>query len=94
VQLLFYDFLQPVCEDLSIRSKVKIANYFHISYFALKHTEHNKKLWEGQIAYFPWYYTDRIEDESSNSSIVACVFVAAVTFFTEPLSSNNLGIHI
>jgi hypothetical protein len=30
---------------------------------------------------FLWYYTDRIESyASNNSSTVACVFVAAVTF--------------
>jgi hypothetical protein len=41
----------------------------------------NKKLWEELIAYFPWYVTGRIEnDASNNSSIVACVFVTAVTF--------------
>jgi hypothetical protein len=41
----------------------------------------NKKFWEELIAYFPWYDTGHIEnDASKNSSIVACVFVAAVTF--------------
>jgi hypothetical protein len=41
----------------------------------------NKKFWEELIAYFPWYDTDHIEnDVSNNSSIVACVFVTAVTF--------------
>jgi hypothetical protein len=44
-------------------------------------TEKNKKFWDELIAYFPWYDTDRIEnDVSNNSSIVACVFVAAATF--------------
>jgi hypothetical protein len=41
----------------------------------------NKKFWEEQIAYFPWYDTDRIEnDVFNNSSIVACVFITVVTF--------------
>jgi hypothetical protein len=41
----------------------------------------NKKFWELLIVYFPWYDTGHIEnDESNNSSIVACVFVTAVTF--------------
>jgi hypothetical protein len=41
----------------------------------------NKKFWEELIAYFPCYDTYRIENEVSNSSsIVACVFVTAVTF--------------
>jgi hypothetical protein len=49
-----------------------------------------KKFWEEQIAYFPWYDTDRIEnDASNNDSIVACVFVATVKFLTEPLPSNE-----
>jgi hypothetical protein len=35
---------------------------------------YDKKFWEELIAYFPWYDTDRIEnDVSNNSSIVACV---------------------
>jgi hypothetical protein len=40
--------------------------------------EKNKKLWEELIAYFLWYDTDRIENDASNNSIVARVFVAAV----------------
>jgi hypothetical protein len=41
----------------------------------------NKKFWEELIACLIWYDTDRIEnDASKNSSIVRCVFVAAVTF--------------
>jgi hypothetical protein len=40
-----------------------------------------KKFWEELIAYFPWYDTGHIEnDASKNSSIIACVFVTAVTF--------------
>jgi hypothetical protein len=41
----------------------------------------DKKFWEILIAYFPWYNTDRIENNgSNNSSIVACVFVTAFKF--------------
>jgi hypothetical protein len=41
-----------------------------------------KKFWEELIAYVPLYDTDRIEhDASNNSSIVACEFVTAVTFY-------------
>jgi hypothetical protein len=46
----------------------------------------NKKFWEEPIAYL-----SSIRHVFKNSSIVACVFVAAVTFFTEPLPSNNSG---
>jgi hypothetical protein len=54
----------------------------------------NKALWVELIAYVPWYDTDRIENETrNNSSVVAYVFVAAVSF-TEPLPSNDKGIHI
>jgi hypothetical protein len=43
----------------------------------------NKKFWEELIAYVSWYDTDHIENNASNnSSIVACVFVAAETFLT------------
>jgi hypothetical protein len=38
------------------------------------------KLWEELIAHFPWYDTDRIQNVSSNNSIVASIFIAAVTF--------------
>jgi hypothetical protein len=38
--------------------------------------------------------TDLIERDASNNSIVAFIFVAAVTFFIEPLPSNDRGIHI
>jgi hypothetical protein len=41
----------------------------------------NKQFSKELIAYFPWYDTGHIEnDASNNSSIVACVFVTAVTF--------------
>jgi hypothetical protein len=42
---------------------------------------YNKKFWEQLIFYLPCYGADSIEkDVSSNSSIVACVFVAAAKF--------------
>jgi hypothetical protein len=34
---------------------------------------------------------DRIENDASNNSIVQCVFIVAVTFFTEPLPSKVMG---
>jgi hypothetical protein len=40
----------------------------------------NKKFWEEWIAYFPRYDTGHIENYASNNSLVACVFVSAVTF--------------
>jgi hypothetical protein len=41
----------------------------------------NKKFWEELVAYFPWCDKGHIENHASNnSSIVACVFVTAVTF--------------
>jgi hypothetical protein len=40
-----------------------------------------KTFWEELIAYVPRYDTDRVEnDVCNNDSIVACVFVTAVTF--------------
>jgi hypothetical protein len=48
--------------------------------------------WEELIAYFPSYDTDRIEnDVSNNSSIVACVFVAAVTFLPSRYLATIVG---
>jgi hypothetical protein len=40
----------------------------------------NKKFWEELMAYFPWYNTDLIENDVSNNSVVACVFVTAESF--------------
>jgi hypothetical protein len=41
----------------------------------------NSKFWEELIACFPWYDTGHIENDASNNySIVACIFVTAVTF--------------
>jgi hypothetical protein len=68
-------------------------------------TKYYKKFWEELIAYFPRYDTGHFENDTSiNSSIVAYVFVTAVTFppllsndreiFTEPLPSNDRGIYI
>jgi hypothetical protein len=39
-----------------------------------------KKFWEELIVYFPWHDTDPTENAASNNSVVACVFIAAVTF--------------
>jgi hypothetical protein len=50
------------------------------SIFSLLSLFWNKKFREELITYFPWYDTGHIEnDASNNSSIVACVFVTAVT---------------
>jgi hypothetical protein len=55
----------------------------------------NKKFWEELIAYFLSYDTGHIEnDGSSNSSIVACVFVTAVTFLPSRCIAAIGGIHI
>jgi hypothetical protein len=52
----------------------------------------NKKFWEKRIAYFPWYDTGHIEnDASNNSSIVACVFVTAVTFLPSRCLATTRG---
>jgi hypothetical protein len=41
----------------------------------------NNKFWEELFTCFPWYDTGHIEIDASNKySIVACVFVIAVTF--------------
>jgi hypothetical protein len=40
----------------------------------------NEKFWEELVAYFHWYAAGHIENDASNNfSIVACVFVTAVT---------------
>jgi hypothetical protein len=40
----------------------------------------NKKLWKELIAYFTWYDTGRIENDATNNSSIACVFVPEVKF--------------
>jgi hypothetical protein len=56
--------------------------------------ELKKKFWEEIIAYFSWYDTGHIEnDVSNNSSIVACVFVTAVTFVRSGCLTTIGGIH-
>jgi hypothetical protein len=55
----------------------------------------NKKFWEEIIAEFPWYDTDRKENNASNnSSIVACVFAAAVAFLRSRFLATMGDIHI
>jgi hypothetical protein len=50
--------------------------------------------WQELIFYFHLYDTYPIDNDASNNySIIACVFVASVTFLTEPLPSNERGIH-
>jgi hypothetical protein len=70
-----------VCSSLNVRDEVsqpyrttgKIIVFFIYS--------NKKQEVEELIAYVPWYDTDRIENEAfNNSSVVAYVFVATVTF--------------
>jgi hypothetical protein len=50
-----------------------------------------QKFYEDLIAYFACYNTDRIENgASNNSSIVECVFVVAVTFFSDSCIATNV----
>jgi hypothetical protein len=50
----------------------------------------SKKFWEERIAYFPWYDTERIENDTShNSSIVPCIRCRGDDF-TEQLPSNRM----
>jgi hypothetical protein len=58
-----------------------IYSYLPGSYKNHPYHESNKKYWEELIAYFPWYATGHIENDALNNfSILACVFVTAVTF--------------
>jgi hypothetical protein len=68
--------------DLNISSKFSPRCRLELKVvFTLLSLFWNKKFWEELIAYFPWNVTGHIEnDASNNSSIVACVFVTAVTF--------------
>jgi hypothetical protein len=52
-----------------------------------------KKFWKELIAYFPCYDMDRTEEDGSNNSIVARIFVAVVTFLPS-CCLETIGIHI
>jgi hypothetical protein len=62
----------------------------------VNNNNNNKKkntFWEELIAYFPWSYTERIEnDVSNNFSIVAFVFVTAETFLQSRCLETTGGI--
>jgi hypothetical protein len=67
--------------DLIFRFPVKCVHLGLVNMIVWSNQNSNKKFWEEIIAYFPWYDTSHIEnDASNNSSIVACVFIIAVTF--------------
>jgi hypothetical protein len=51
------------------------------------------KLWEELIASFDTTRT-ALRTTCPTTLLLLCVFVAAVTFFTEPLPSNDMGIDI
>jgi hypothetical protein len=53
-----------------------------------------KKFSEELIAYFPWYAPDRTENDASDNSIVAFVFVAAVTFLQSRYLATIGNTHI
>jgi hypothetical protein len=59
-----------------------LTNYSHSIVF-------NKKFWEELIAYFPWYDMGHIENDSS---IIACVFVTAVTSITSRCLATTRGL--
>jgi hypothetical protein len=73
----YYEYLITKCET-STNPQCYIVSIIKAS---LNNQQNDKKFWEELIAYFPRYNTGHIEnDASNNSSIVACVFVTAVTF--------------
>jgi hypothetical protein len=54
----------------------------------------NKKFWQELIVYFSRYDTGHIENDASNNySLVACVFVTAVTFQPSRCLATIGGIH-
>jgi hypothetical protein len=52
------------------------------------------KLANKKIACFPWYNMDHIENDAYKYSIIACVFVAAVTFLPSRCLTNDRDTHI
>jgi hypothetical protein len=77
--IVYKDYCRLVCDAVS--SGRSIPTFWGSVLPPFSGQKSNKKLCEELIAYFPWYDTGHIEnDASNNSSIVACVFVTAVTF--------------
>jgi hypothetical protein len=59
---------------------------------SLNTPKNNKKFWEEVITYLPRYDMDRIKNgASNNSSIFACVFVAALTYLPSRCLSTIWG---
>jgi hypothetical protein len=54
---------------------------------------HEKKQ-EVLIVYFPRYDTNRTENDAANNSSIVTSVCFPGNIFTEPLPSNNRGIHI
>jgi hypothetical protein len=83
------------CHSHSAFGTAQLPGYKHtliIDVFRPTYAYHKHKFREELIVYFPWYDKHRTENDTSiNSSIVACIFVAAVTFITEQLPSNERG---
>jgi hypothetical protein len=64
--------------DLKLNQRNYYCDYYHIKQVKSKL---NKKFWEELIVHFPWYDTDRIENDASNiSSIITCLRFAALMF--------------
>jgi hypothetical protein len=66
------------------------ANQVIYNYFSTHYNVYNKKFWEELIAYFPWYDTDRIENDASKNSSIACVRYRG-NVSTDPLPSTDRG---
>jgi hypothetical protein len=70
--------------NTNVPRRTKLSNTLNLCSTHKQSTKlhtHKQKFWEELIAYFPWYDMDCIENDPLNdSSIVAYVLVAAVTF--------------
>jgi hypothetical protein len=73
--------------------RLSSGTFFYATFPAIFQLSVNvkKKFWEELIAYFPWYGTDHIENDSSNNSSIACVFATAVTFLPSRCLATKRG---
>jgi hypothetical protein len=62
-------------------AKLRFASRIRLLWTPVPLAKKKEKFWKELVPYFPWYDTGHIgNDESNNYSIIACVFVTAVTF--------------
>jgi hypothetical protein len=82
-----YECCKWLCKrsnEISVNFKMlqlHVENYpFNIKQIKIVLSLYNTKFWEELIANVPWYDMGRIQNDGSNNSTAACIFVTAVMY--------------